>query len=192
MHHVLQASAVVQPDLLPARARAHAVHRLHHVGRRRQHLLLLGPRNVVRAPPDRPSAGSRPAPAPQTHRGHYLAHLGACHRPSDGLRYVARRAQPVVRDVTPAKPAAARSGLAHTTLQRRGKCTRFPKVPPWCNRTFFRSARAPSRFIGCTTWASLGTPSLERPVIGHEAPHAPLSSRIYILPRRSRRARALD
>ena len=54
------------------------------------------PRNVVRAPPDRPSAGSRPAPAPQTHRGHYLAHLGACRGPSLGLRYVARRAQPVV------------------------------------------------------------------------------------------------
>ena len=34
--------------------------------------------------------------------------------------------------------------------------------------------------------------SLERPVIGHEAPHAPLSSWIYILPRCSRRARALD
>ena len=152
----------------------------------------LVPRNVVRAPPDRPSAGSRPAPAPQTHRGHYLAHLGACRGPSARLRYVARHAQAVPRDEAPAEPAAARSGLAHSTLQRRGKCARFPKVPPWCNRTFFRSARAPSRFIGCTTVALGSSLSLERPVIGHEAPHAPLSSRIYILPRRSRRARALD
>ena len=174
------------------RARALQVHRSRRVGRRRQHLLLLGPRNVVRAQPDRPSAGTRTAPAPQTHRGHYLAHLGACRGPSDGLRYVARRAQAVPRDVPPAEPAAGRSGLAHSTLQRRGKCARFPKVPQCRNRTFFRSARAPSRFIDHGTWASLGTPSLERPVIGHEAPHAPLSSRIYILPRRSRRARALD
>ena len=57
---------------------------------------------------------------------------------------------------------------------------------------FSRSARAPSRFIDHAAWGSLGKSSLERPVIGHEAPHAPLSSRIYILPRRSRRARALD
>eukprot|EP01045_Picozoa_sp_COSAG04_P040609 COSAG04_NODE_11949_length_678_cov_1.112263_1_plen_58_part_10 len=57
----------------------------------------------------------------------------------------------------------------------------FCKLLQWCNRTFFRSARAPSRFIGCTTSARIGSLSLERPVIGHEAPHAPLSSWIYIL-----------
>ena len=152
----------------------------------------LCPRNVVRAPPDQASAGSRPTPALQTHRGHYPTRLGACRGPSAGLRYVGRRPQPVVRDVTPAKPAAGRSGLAHSTLQRRGKCARLPKVAKWRDRTFSRSARAPSRFIDHAAWGSLGKSSLERPVIGHEAPHAPLSSRIYILPRRSRRARALD
>ena len=157
-----------------------------------QHLLLLGARNVVRAPPGRPSAGTRPAPAPQTHRGHYPTRLGACHGPSLGLRYVARRPQPVVRDVTPAKPAAGRSGLAHSTLQRRGKSDMFCKLLQRRNRTFSRSARAPSRFIDHAACALMRTASLERPVIGHEAPHAPLSSRIYILPRRSRRARALD
>ena len=68
----------------------------------------------------------------------------------------------------------------------------FCKLLQWCNRTFFRSARAPSRFIGCTTVALGSSLSLEHAVIGYEAPHAPLSSRIYILPRRSRRARALD
>ena len=90
------------------------------------------------------------------------------------------------RDVPPAKPAAGRSGLAHSTLQRRGKCTRLPKVAPWRNRTFFRSARAPSRIIDHATVALGGSLYLERPAIGYEAPHAPLSSRIYILPRRSR------
>ena len=152
----------------------------------------LVPRNVVRAPPDRPSAGSWPAPTLQAHQRHYLAHLGACRGPSAQLRYVARHAQAVPRDEAPAKPAAARSGLAHTTLQRRGKSDMFCKLLQWCNRTFSRSASAPSRFIGCTTVAGCRTPSIERPVIGHEAPHAPLSSRIYILPRSSRRARALD
>ena len=68
----------------------------------------------------------------------------------------------------------------------------FTKVPPCRNRTFYRSARAPSRFIDHGTVAGSRTPSLERPVIGYEAPHAPLSSRIHVLPRRSRRARALD
>ena len=140
----------------------------------------LVPRNVVRAPPDRPSAGSWPAPAPQTHRGHYPTHLGACRGPSARLRYVARHAQAVLRDEAPAEPAAARSGLAHTTLQRRGKCTRLSQLVPRRNRTFSRSARAPSRFIDHATCALMRTPSIERPVIGHEAPHAPLSSRIYI------------
>ena len=88
----------------------------------------------------------------------------------------------------PAEPQPYTS--AHKVL--RGKRGWFPKVPPWCNSTFSRSARAPSRFIDHAAWASLGKRSLERPVTGHEAPHAPLSSRIYILPRRSRRARALD
>ena len=151
-----------------------------------------GPRNVVRAPPDQPSAGSRPAPAPQTHRGHYPTHLRACRGPSVGLRYVARRPQPVVRDVAPAKPAAGWSSLAHTTRQRRGKRAMLSQLVPCRNRTFSRSARAPSRFVDHGTWGSLGKSSLERPVIGYEAPHAPLSSRIHVLPRRSRRARALD
>ena len=89
-------------------------------------------------------------------------------------------------------PADGRSGGAHTTLRGTRKCTMFCKLLQRRNRTYFRSARAPSRFIDHAAWGSLGKSSLERPVIGHEAPHAPLSSRIYILPRRSRRARALD
>ena len=82
--------------------------------------------------------------------------------------------------MAPAKAAAGRSGLAHSTLQRRGKSDMFCKLLQWCNRTFFRSARAPSRFIDHATVAGCRTASLERPVIGHKAPHAPLSSRIYI------------
>ena len=84
------------------------------------------------------------------------------------------------------------TGLAHTTLQRRGKRDMFCKLLQCRNRTLFRRARAPSRFIDHGTCALMRTPSLERPVIGYEAPHAPLSSRIHVLPRRSRRARALD
>ena len=90
------------------------------------------------------------------------------------------------------EPADGRTGRARTTLRGTRKCTMFCKLLQRRNRTFSRSARAPSRFIGCTTVALGSSLSLERPVIGHEAPHAPLSSRIYILPRRSRRAQALD
>ena len=68
----------------------------------------------------------------------------------------------------------------------------FCKLLQRRNRTFSWSARAPSRFINHAASARIGKRSLERPVIGYEAPLAPLSSRIYILPRRSRRARALD
>ena len=46
------------------------------------------------------------------------------------------------------------------------------QLVPRRNRTFPRSARAPSRFIDHAASAHIGTPSLERPVIGYEAPHA--------------------
>ena len=75
------------------------------------------------------------------------------------------------------------------------------RTPPPTNASYLPSVSEglePPRSAAPPAWPALfprkccRTPSLERPVIGHEAPHAPLSSRIYILPRRSRRARALD
>ena len=53
MHQVVPTCPVVQPDLLPERARALQVHRLHHLGK-------LG-EELPRAPRDRPRSAPRPA-----------------------------------------------------------------------------------------------------------------------------------